>query len=377
MSDAIFKILRCKCGKQEYHDTPLDDPPLCPRCRLPRSYSAKWYIKTYENGKRSIKAVATQKKRTASVLDHAEAMIVNRKFGMADGASAAYPLLSTAIADLYTERWSKNKSGTETEATANRLMGYIGDVRLNEIGAKQLKLLSTGLKEKGYCSTTENRYLQVLKTILKRADLSTRFIVLSREHNRITTYSEEEAKKLLSVIVPESFVKRRSNWLTMTDLVPFLRDTGCRLGEALKLTVGDCNTDTGSMLLLDTKSGYARTIYAKGTVKDILSRRLSEEGIKANSRIFPITKYQAASCWRWAKKQVGIDNEDANLHAWRHTSVTKMLEFGEDLEVVRLWHGHRSITTTLLYVHYRSEHLQKAAARMDAVNKQSTQQLIS
>ncbi len=363
MSDHIFKILRCPCGKQEYHPTLDKTPPVCPRCGSPRSYSSKWYIKVWEQGKRRIQAISGNRKFAEKALERAESDRFTREHLPAQQTS---PKLSDAIETVYQERWRRGKDGDKSRRRAEMLLEIIGDLPLDEIGTDQLRQLHTAMAKRENSETTTNRYLAALKTILRRFDLSARMITMAAESNRIKTYTKKEERDILAHFDTADYTGARSGWVDMPDLVRILRDTGARLSEILQLHERDIDLESGAIRLFDTKHGGSRTIYMIGEAEEILKRR------QGNGIIFAIGIHQAGNAWDQATKQLAIDDPDAVLHAWRHTSCTRMLESGENPVIVQKWHGHATITTTMRYVHYLDSHLQQAAKRMNLINKTST-----
>lgn len=367
MSAPIFKILRCAgCGKQEYQRTPEKTAPSCPRCGSARAYSDKWYIQTREGGKRRIQAISGNRKFAEKAVEKAEAERFAREHLP---QTPTLPKLSAAIETVYQERWRQGKSGDDSLRRAEILLEIIGDLPLDTIGPQQLRILHAALAAKGYGSTTGNRYLACLKTILRRHDLPTRMITMATEESRLKTYSRDEERTILAFLDAGEYSGKRSAWADLPDLVRVLRDTGARLGEVLRLTALDLDLETGAIRFSQTKSGRPRTIYMVGETRDILTRRKGQ----GTDRIFNIRADQVQNAWEWVRAKLPLTDPDANLHAWRHSSCTRMIEAGIALPAVQKWHGHAAITTTMRYVHYLDDHMKDTAKLLDKINKTSTQ----
>ena len=364
MAAPIFKILRCPCGKQEYHSAPEKTPPPCPRCASPRAYSAKWYIRVWVDGKRRLEAISGNRKFAEKALEKAEADRFHQEY---QPQQPTAPLLSVAIETVYQERWRQGKSGTQSLRRAELLIEYLGgDRTLDTIGPAELNKLHTALTSRGYGAVTGNRYLACLKTILRRFDLSTRGIVLAQEEARLKTYSVTEEQAILAHLDAGEYTGKRAAWADLPDLVRVLRDTGARLGEVLRLTAHDINLTTGAVHFAITKGGRPRTIYLIGDARDILPRRSKQD------RLWHINPDQCQNAWEWVKTTLPLTDPHANLHAWRHTSCTRMIEAGIALPAVQKWHGHAAITTTMRYVHYLDSHMAETAEILNNINKQST-----
>jgi site-specific recombinase XerD len=57
--------------------------------------------------------------------------------------------------------------------------------------------------------------------------------------------------------------------------------------------------------------------------------------------------------------------EGASIHTLRHTAASHLVMAGVDLATVARILGHRDITTTMVYAHLASDHLQGAIKRLD------------
>ena len=375
MSSELFKILRCKCGKQEYHEKEMKKPPPCSRCGEEMSYSKKWFIKTWENGKRKIQAVSGGRRHTADALEKQKYDIVNRKFGMG-GVAPESPLLSVAIEETYQDRWRKAKTGDRSRRFGLKIMEMIGDKPLSEINGNDMRTIETKLAcgpGKGAPSSV-NRHKSVLRLMLRRHDVRYKYLNFEVEENsRIRVLSQDEETKLLSILNTTSPNKAsEKSRVEMRDLVPYLLDTGARMGEALRLETRDVNMDTGMITIWKNKANHPRSIPMTPRVKDIVKRRME----CYITRLFQINITRADRSMLKARIEMGLEeDEDFVLHAMRHTCCTRLMVAGIAPQMVQLWMGHKSILMTMRYSHLAPEHLWGAMnvlANHTTVNETST-----
>lgn len=67
-----------------------------------------------------------------------------------------------------------------------------------------------------------------------------------------------------------------------------------------------------------------------------------------------------------AKEIAGI-RKKASVHTLRHCFATHLMENGTDIFRIKEFMGHRSIQTTLHYIHVRREHLRQATSPLDTL----------
>lgn len=367
----VFKILRCPgCGKQNWHTEPLSSIPPCPKCGGQPKYSTDWYIKVLVDGKRHIQAIGRQKQHAESALKKAEAEIFYDEYKI----NQQHPLLSQAITNIYNEKWRKKKDGEGTQRRAELLQAVIGDIPINIIGEKHMKILATELAKRGTGDSTANRYRSVLRAILRFHKLPYDFINMDPEiEGRIRVITDEEEKQILELFRKAKTTKRRGFYTEMPDLCICLADTGMRANELLQLPPKDVNFATGMITCWENKADKPRSVPMTKRVRRILTERIEQieskkEKLKEEGkpdpgewRLFDLDIYQADNAWSWVRKEMNLDNDsDFVLHAWRHTCATRLLIAGVDVFRVKEWLGHKSIKTTMRYLHLAPHNLKDA-----------------
>jgi len=78
----------------------------------------------------------------------------------------------------------------------------------------------------------------------------------------------------------------------------------------------------------------------------------------------PITTSSIGFVMRAAKKRAGIMKR-ATIHSLRHSFATHLLEGGTDVRSVQSLLGHRSLRTTIIYLHVSPQSLSRITSPLD------------
>ncbi len=365
VKNPIFKILRCPgCGKQNWHTELLASIPACPKCGGSPTYSPDWYIKVIVDGKRHIQAIGRQKQHAESALKKAEAEI----FYDAYQINQESPLLSEAITALYDARWRKKKDGQGVKRRAELLQEIIGNVPICTIGKRHMKRLADTLAAKGTKDSTVNRYRGVLRSILKYHGLPTKFITMDEEiEGRIRVITDQEELQILNLFAQNIYGPRGNFSPEMYAACICLVDTGMRAGELFGLPPKDINFTTNMITIWRNKAEKPRSVPMTNRTREILKKRID----RAGGRLFGLNVIQADAAWNWARAQMGLqDDGDFVVHALRHTCATRLLIAGVDVYRVKEWLGHKTIKTTLRYIHLAPHNLNSALTALENRNRQ-------
>lgn len=171
--------------------------------------------------------------------------------------------------------------------------------------------------------------------------------------------SREEVDRLISS-VPN--LKHRTMLMTMYA-------SGLRVGEAVSLRVGD----------IDSARMTIRVVQGKGR-KDrytILSPRLLENLrqywkqyhpkeylFEGSQPQHPINESVPQKAYNLAKLRTGI-RKGIGVHTLRHCFATHLLEAGVDLRTIQTLLGHAAISTTMLYLQVRQQHMASHPEKFD------------
>lgn len=145
--------------------------------------------------------------------------------------------------------------------------------------------------------------------------------------------------------------------------------SGLRISEVAHLKVGDIDTARMTVLVRQGKSKKDRyTILSKAALGTLTQYH---EAYKPASWLFPgatpgrpITESSIGCVMRAAKKRAGIMKR-ATIHTLRHSFATHLLEQGTDIRSVQSLLGHRSIMTTVVYLHVSPKSLSRVTSPLD------------
>lgn len=261
--------------------------------------------------------------------------------------------------------WRDSNNIKRLRGQAEALAVYLGEDRdiatVTEADAVNFVEYMIDLERSG---STINNYAAVFNRVLTRAkskgfraDAPTMDYQKLRK-GRVRFLTKEEEARLVAYwehIGREDY----------RDLMLFLIDTGCRVGEALSLTWPDVNTKAGvtklacAVTFWHTKTNEPRTVPASPRVRQMLAQRRDEE------RPFAMSYSTFKTAFDKAVDTVGLT--DVVPHTCRHTCASRLVQVGVDLRRVMMWMGHRSINTTMIYAHLAPEDLFSAADMLEEV----------
>jgi site-specific recombinase XerD len=146
---------------------------------------------------------------------------------------------------------------------------------------------------------------------------------------------------------------------------------GLRVSEVVRLQVNDIESDASRMLIRINQGKGNKDRYS------LLSERLLVElraywkiecprpwlfpGSKAHQ---PMPSGTAQKIYNQARGRAGIE-QGSGIHTLRHSFATHLFDAGVDPHTLQLLLGHRSIKTTLKYVHVSRRHLVHVKSPLD------------
>jgi integrase len=366
----IFKILRCKCGKQSYEDEPLPVAPACLRCGLQMKYSDDWHIKVSVNGKRHIQKVGPQRRQAEKVLKESQSEVFQKKFF--EPEVDATPLLSDALETTWKRKWKNNKSGERSRRNVQMIIEITGDIHLSQFGEIVYDDLVETLEDRGLEQSTINRYRAALRTVLRRSKTDYDFIEMAPEDlQRIRVISRKEESAIMKLIGGRTFGGLQAHYPEMLDLLPCLIDTGTRTSEMLKLPWQDIDFESGLITIWLNKTAKPRSIPMTRRVKEILARRESANP----DQPWTFTLWQIDKVWKWIRKELGLQEDKSfRCYCTRHTCATRLVAAGIDIYTVMKWLGHSSIKITERYAHLDPALLRDAASALEFIQKSTNSQ---
>jgi integrase len=285
---------------------------------FPRGKKGVFYFEFEYRGKRYC--------RTTGKYTRREAEKVEREFRIKVEKEEDNPIISTqkpktlsltdAIERTYNDKWVRNTDSERTLSRAKKLTKYLGeDKPLHAITTDDIDSMIEQMGREGLSSSTINRYLATLKTILHLALVKWEAVgklpyikMFQEEEGRLRIFTPDEEKQMIGFL-------RSIGENEVADLIIVLADTGMRLNEALRIEKRDVNFDNGFVSIWKTKSKKPRSVPMTARVRGILSHRLNSQ-----LKPFYMKDYQVEKVWAKMRRKLGyVDDEEYIIHSLRHT----------------------------------------------------------
>ena len=261
-------------------------------------------------------------------------------------------------------RWlleTKHKATHEADKAKLRWLDpYLGGKTLNEIDRTLIDRIKFE-REKVATAATANRYLALIRAILKRAshewewlDRVPKFKLFREANERVRSLSRGEFERLLGEL-PEH----------LADMAVFAVATGLRQGNVKRLEWQYVDVERGHAWIPASqhKNRHAHAVPLNAMALAVLRRQVG----KHPTRVFtyrgrPIGQVNTRA-WTQALKRAGI--EDFRWHDLRHTFATWHRQAGTPTYELQRLGGWKTGAMVERYAHVAPEALQDAAARLD------------
>jgi integrase/recombinase XerD len=157
-------------------------------------------------------------------------------------------------------------------------------------------------------------------------------------------------------------------------LLLFLYNTGARVSEACRLTVGDLDLAMSVATLHGKGRKIRRCPLWKTTtsvLREVVADRPNGQAVFLNQRSQPLTRYGIHTlverhARRAAVKVPTLSTKHISPHCLRHTTGMHLLRSGVDINTIRVWLGHVSLQTTHIYAESDLRMKAKALAQCEA-----------
>lgn len=260
----------------------------------------------------------------------------------------------------------KASSYTRDITSSKYLLGFFGGKKLNSIthalaehyqsqridGLFTLKGTS---RKKRISPATVNHEIILLKHMYKKA-VEWGYLIMSPIRNvkklkeppgRVRYAKPAEWQRLLSASSPN-----------LRNIIIFARHTGLRRGEIFNLQWNDIDWDNRRVTIRARKNNTNMIIPIKDVVYKMLKRLYSSA---TSNYVFPGTdgkqRYTLRTAFNAACRRAAIEN--LHFHDLRHTFGSDLVNSGADIKTVQALMGHKSIVSTLRYIHPTDKHLRK------------------
>lgn len=171
-----------------------------------------------------------------------------------------------------------------------------------------------------------------------------------------------------------------TEWTSQRDhlLLSLLYNTGARVSEIVGVRVIDVVLDGAACVHLHGKGRKDRSVPLwKSTAAAIRSWLHANPQLRGSAALLPnrsghpmtrcnVAQRLALAVDRAAVEQPSLKAKRVSPHSLRHTTAMHLLQSGVPFNVIALWLGHESTTTTHRYVEANLEMKEKALARLEA-----------
>jgi site-specific recombinase XerD len=233
-----------------------------------------------------------------------------------------------------------------------------------ELGEAELKTyLLYLIKERHLSEGTFRFYVAALK-FFYRTTLKREWMVEKIRHPR--------AKRKLPIVLDLSEVKSLlavTKNLKHKAILMITYSAGLRASETARLKITDIDSKRMTVRITQGKGGKDRYSILSQTTLELLREYWKK--YHPQEWLFPGAKgYDHLSTnsiqqlFYKAKKQAGI-TKPASVHTLRHSFATHLIEAGTSLHHVQLLLGHRSPTTTTVYLHVSRLNLAQVTSPLD------------
>lgn len=268
----------------------------------------------------------------------------------------------------YLSKWNKKDYQGQLQRV-NYWCGVLGDRIMTDIDIFDLRDHIDSMIDAGERASTINRKKAVLSSVYKfalsrgyvDANIVRSVVVDDDTKRRDRVLSDEERKRLIKAC-------QESHWPKLYLLVLMAMTTGARKGELMRLRWCDVNFKDSTGYLGDTKNGTSRELHFAPVVMAEL-KRFQEVG---TGLIFPSDEkpnqpMDFRKAWSKALKAANISDKDVlnpdgsvrlekfTFHCLRHGFCSALSDSGKEINQIAKLAGHKSIQTTLRYIHQGRE----------------------
>ena len=221
------------------------------------------------------------------------------------------------------------------------------------------------LRAAGTSASTINQRLSLLSVILTQAAAHWGYREITPfkmprakiTQGRIRVLSQHEEDEMIRVLKAGT----GKYHFDMSELVPCLLDTGCRLSEMLQLEPRDVDWAAGSLTIWKNKADLPRSIPMTQRLRSILESRKEQRTFFEG-----LTVDNSDDAWAWGRTQLRMTSDkEYVIHALRHTTASRLAAAGMDAFRIQKWMGHKNIATTMLYVTLFANDLKELAGALE------------
>jgi site-specific recombinase XerD len=279
---------------------------------------------------------------------------------------------------------------------AEQLQRKVDKIKVTEISAALVRKFLTYLKEVRHCGTnTHNQRLAAIHALAvfigNRSPehlawcREVRAVPFKKSARTVVHYLDKlELDAMLAVAKQRQLTSQGQRDYAM---LLFLYNTGARADEAARLTIADLHlapADWNGQAYVQIRGKGGRTRQCPlwpATVREIensIGKRLPHEHVFLTRLLRPYTRvgvYELVKRYgqRAALAVPSIATKQVSPHIIRHSTAMHLLRAGVDINTIRGWLGHVSLSTTNIYAEIDLEMKAKALGKCE-VTEESRQQ---
>lgn len=268
-------------------------------------------------------------------------------------------------------------------AVARRARRGVDRLRVADVSADRVRQFLTDLEETRKCAVaTRNQRLAAIHALARFIALRVpelvewsgqiRAIPFKKTSSPRVVYLEKPEMDALLAAPDNTTAQGRRDYV----LLLFLYNTGVRADEAAQTRIGDLDLpqvldrDPASVRVRGKGNKLRRCPLWVRTVNELqplINGRTPEEHVFLNRCRQPITRFGIYDLVeRYTAKAVEVmpsmATKRVSPHTIRHTTATHLLRAGVDINTIRAWLGHVSLSTTNVYADVDLEMKAKALA---------------
>jgi site-specific recombinase XerD len=268
-------------------------------------------------------------------------------------------------------------------AVARRARKPIDCLAVTDVSADRVRQFLTDLEEKRGCAiATRNQRLAAIHALARFIGLHAPELVEWCGQVRVVPFKKSPQAQVTYLEKPEmDALLAAPNLMTAQGrrdhaLLLFLYNSGSRADETAQVRIEDLtlpqvsDRDLASVLIRGKGNKPRRCPLWTQTVRELaplVQGRAASEHVFLNRCGQPITRFGIHAlvkrCVAQAVKDVpSLATKRVSPHTIRHTTATHLLRSGVDINTIRVWLGHVSLTTTNVYAEVDLEMKAKALA---------------
>lgn len=321
-----------------------------------RKAEGPWWIRISVAGNKIRKSTGTQDREAAKEFEQRERERAWRELKLGD--RSAVPWREAAA------RWlieTRKRTKSKDEYMLAWFGGYLDNEPLSAIDRETIEDLREGLLEEGSSESNCDRYMALLRAILRKARDEWRYI---DNIPKVPMYGADDAEPRW---LTQAEFKRLKDQLPphLKLAAEFAVLTGLRMRAMLTLTWDRVD--------LRARRAWVPRVHMKGAKP--FGFPLSRESVKilkrcramhpAGERVFQYDGAPVDDCnteaFKKAITRAGLDREEINWHTFRHTFASRAVQNGVTLQELMQLGDWKSYSMVLKYAHLAPDHLSEAA----------------